>query len=113
MSGPTFAPVDDETADLLALIDADRIHTDDRHKIDVAIKQVAAEHGGVVDPGRVRALLTNEHGLTVYPRVLSARYSVLTRAGVLEVDGWTTNTDKAGGNYGKPQRLYRLAGWSE
>ena len=101
------SPVDTGTASLLDLIASDDIHAADRAKVDAAIRQVPDEHGGQVDPNRVRALLTNEHGLTVYPRLLSARYSVLARAGVLVADGWTENRDRAGRNAGKPQRVWK------
>jgi hypothetical protein len=76
--------------------------------VEAAIRGDAASHSGHIDPNRVRALLTNEHGLTVYPRVIGATYSALRQAGVLIADGWTTSTDVRGGNAGKPARLYRL-----
>jgi hypothetical protein len=94
--------------DLLALVADDHIHTGDRQTIEAAIRDDAAAHGGQVCPNRVRASLTNEYGLTVYPRVLSATYSALASAGVIEHDGWTTNTDRRGGNAGKPARLWKL-----
>lgn len=111
MNQPTFAPADDETADLLGLISADYVHQLDRDKVDAAITQTARDNGGRIDANKVRALLVNERGhLTVYPRLLSARYSVLARTGVIKADGWTTNTDTVGRNSGRPCRVWRLVG---
>ena len=95
-------------ASLLDLIATDFAHRDDRAKVESAIRADAALHSGEINPNRVRAALTNDYGLTVYPRVLSAVYSSLARAGVIEHAGWTENTDRRGGNAGKPARLWRL-----
>jgi hypothetical protein len=97
-----------EQASLLDLIASDPIHRDDRAKVEAAIREDAALHFGEINPNRVRAALTNQYGLMVYPRVLSATYSALASAGVIEHDGWTTNTDRRGGNAGKPARLWKL-----
>jgi hypothetical protein len=97
-----------EQASLLDLIATDPVHRDDRAAVEAAIREDAASHSGQVDPNRVRESLTNEYGLTVYPRVIGATYSALRQAGVLIADGWTTSTDVRGGNAGKPARLYRL-----
>lgn len=97
-----------EQQDLLALIADDPIHSTDRATVEAAIREDAARHDGHIDPNRVRALLTNAHGLTVYPRVIGATYSALRQAGVIVADGWTVSTDTNGGNAGKPARLYRL-----
>jgi hypothetical protein len=94
--------------DLLSLVANDHIHKRDRRLAEMAIRADAAAHGGHVCPNRVRAALSNTHGLDVYPRVLSATYSALRRAGVIVPDGWTVNTDRAGGNAGKPARLWKL-----
>jgi hypothetical protein len=75
----------------------------------IAAAETSDDHA-TIDPNAVRALLSNEHGLTVPPRMLSAAYSVLRAEGVIEHVGWTTNTDHAGGNAGKPARLYRWIG---
>lgn len=68
---------------------------------------------GVVDPNAVRTKLTNRYGLVVEPKRYAAFWSKATsKAGFLDnipgPDGWTTNTDTAGGNAGKPIRLRRL-----
>jgi hypothetical protein len=97
-------------ASLLDLIATDPLHRGDRERVEAAIREDASAHSGHVDPNRVRAALSNTHGLDVYPRVMSATYSALRRAGVIVPDGWTVNTDRAGGNAGKPARTYRLVG---
>ncbi len=102
-----------EQLDLLAAIASDHVHAEDRAKVEAAILAVAAEHDGRVDPNLVRQQLTNRHGLTVYPRLLSACYSALAShkrtTWALEWRGETTkNLDRAGGNYGKPLRVWRV-----
>ena len=104
----TTKAVAPRTADLLDLIAGDPLHADDRARIVAAILADADTHHGTVDPNRVREALAGEHGLTLYPRVLSAVYSSLCHKGVLVRDGMTTNTDTAGGNAGKYLRTYRL-----
>ena len=106
MTTPTLP----DQGSLLDLIASDPVHRDDRARVEAAIRGDAASHSGHIDPNRVRALLTNDYGLDVYPRVLSATYSALRRAGVIVPDGWTVNTDRAGGNAGKPARTYRWVG---
>jgi hypothetical protein len=102
---------DPETVAVVRAVDPDWRRERDREAIDGAIRRVAARDGGLVDPNRVRAELTGEHGLTVNPRSLSARYMSLGRAGVLEDAGqWVVNTDTAGRNSGKPIRLRRWVG---
>lgn len=100
--------VDQRTSDLLDLVAGDPTHADDRATVVAAIVADADKHAGIVDPNRVRAALTGDHGLTVYPRVIGAVYSALAKRGALTVAGVTTNTDTDGGNAGKPQRTYRL-----
>jgi len=95
---------------LLDLIATDPVHRDDRARVEAAIRGDAASHSGQIDPNRVRDALTNEYGLDVYPRVVGAVYSSLRRAGVIVPDGWTTSTDRRGGNHGKPARTYRWVG---
>lgn len=78
-----------------------------RERIEQAIRQVAADHNDHIDPNLVRSLLSNQHGLTVNPRQLSATYSSLHRRGQIQHVGTTINTDTSGGNAGKPLRTYR------
>lgn len=81
-----------------------------RERIERAIIVDATCHGDIVDSNRVRRLLSNDHGLTVPPRQLSATYAALAARGFLEPAGWTVNTDRAGRNGGKPARLWRWTG---
>ena len=81
-----------------------------RDRIVAAIVTDATCHGDIVDSNRVRRLLSNDHGLTVPPRQLSATYSALAARGFLEPAGWTTSDDVRGGNAGKPARLWRWVG---
>lgn len=68
----------------------------------------AADESGVVHVGDVRRRLTNDHGLTVAPRRLSAFWNrAASRAGFLDFDGWETNDDHSGRNAGRPARRYR------
>lgn len=108
MAAYPSAPVDARTASLLALVSGDVRHADDRRRIIEAIQQTAAEHDGWVDPNRMRALLTNEHGSTVYPAVIGAVVHALRQRGVLVDAGWTVTTGSRSGNTGRPARLHRL-----
>ena len=98
------APVDQDTADTLQLLNIDPSHRTDRQIILDAIETVAARSGGDVDPNELRAEVT---GL-VQPNVIGATISGLARSGHLEVIGWTTTTNSTTGNGGKPARVYRL-----
>ena len=81
----------------------------ERDRIDAAILYDGRTHGGSIDQGRIRTALSNRHGLGVDPRLLSARYSVLARAGLIRRTGWHPNTDTAGGNAGKMQPRWEIA----
>lgn len=94
--------------DLLAVVNHP-MRDSDRDLIDRTILEDGAANGGVISQGRVRRALTNQHGLTVNPRLLSARYSVLRAQGRIVRDGWTVNDDRDGGNAGKPQIQWRVA----
>lgn len=101
--------------DLLDLLDAvaenpQPLAQQHRERIVDAIRADARAHGGTVHPNRVRAALSNRIGLQVNPRMLSAAYSALRAQGVLAFDHWGTNDDTAGGNAGKPQRVWRWTG---
>jgi len=105
MISPT-EQVDADTLAILRLIDGDPIHERDRGDIVAAIIAAGRAHRlHHVDPNAVRARLAG----SVYPRCIGAVYAALRNAGVLEPVSWTTSTDKAGRNAGKPARLYRLA----
>ena len=101
------SPVDSRTAATLALIAGDPLHATDRELIVRAVHAEAAENAGVIDPNRLRARLTGEHGLVVYPARIGATIQSLKKAGVIEFEAWVINADKSG-NAGKPQTSYRL-----
>lgn len=83
-----------------------------RRRIRAAIKADAREHGGEVNPNRVRARLLHPASgrLDVDPRILAAQFGALSAQKVLAHAGWTTNDDRHGRNAGKPLRLWRLVG---
>lgn len=79
----------------------------DRALIRAAIKADADAHDGRISTNRVRAALSNEHGLIVSPRALSATYSALASQGVIRSLGWIDrNDDVRGGNAGRPARAW-------
>lgn len=102
------APVDKQTASLLALIASDRIHADDARTVVEAIERTASEHAGTVDPNRLRLLLHNAHGCIVHPPVIGSVIAQLKHAGVLEPIGWVVTEGSRSGNDGRPARSYRL-----
>lgn len=102
------APVDDDTASLLALIGTDRIHADDCATVVDAIIRTARMNAGTVDPNRLRALLHNAHGCIVHPPTIGATVSALRHRGVLEPLGWVVTEGSTSGNNGRPARTYRL-----
>lgn len=102
-------PVTDETAAILRLMHGDPVHERDRQRIVEAIVYAARHSTGVVDLNKVRARLSLPSGeLVIYPRLIGSVVHVLASRGVLVVDGWILNQDRHGGNFGKPQRRYRL-----
>lgn len=104
------APIDGHLQALLGLVRGNPLHDNDRHRIVEAIVDEANAHSGRVNPNRVRARLTHpvSEELDVNPRVVGAVYSALAGAGVLAFDDFVLNTDRRGGNAGKPCRAYRL-----
>lgn len=84
------------------------VHGRDQKRIEAAMRKVARADDGFLDPNKVRAELTNQYGLTVNPRVLSARYRLLYQRRVIVHAGTTRNQDVAGGNHGKPMWLYEV-----
>lgn len=113
MSAPTFAPVDEDTADLLDLIDADwrPFAEADRNEVAQAIRD-SVEPDGHVSPNRVRARLASLPVLRQpKPQRVGPVYRSLVAAGFLAVnDGWEMSDDLAGRNSGKPHRTYRWVG---
>jgi hypothetical protein len=105
MIGPTFAPVDEDTADLLHLISSDVRKADD-YATFLRVCETDAECHGYVSVNRVRKRLSNEYGLTIHPRTYSAFWSKACRKGgpMVTTVEWETCDDRRGRNGGKPQR---------
>lgn len=94
---------------IIAVVNAStHVHGRDFEVVQAAIRKVARENRRIVDPNRVRAELTGEHGLRVDPRAVGATYTALINRGTIIRHGWTTSTDRRGGNAGKPARKYRV-----
>lgn len=103
IEGETKAVVESVANDINA--DADWIRF--RHACLIAAAE--SNDGLTVHVGSVRRMLTNDHGLTIYPRRLSAFWNrAASKAGFLDVEGWEINDDHAGKNAGRPQRVYRI-----
>lgn len=89
----------------LAFTDPTPLRDTDRRLILGAILSDARAHGGHVDPNRVRESLRDMAGdLMVKPRMLSGAYRVLRGLDGTREGPETVNTDKHGGNAGKPLR---------
>lgn len=104
---PLWGDPDPGTVATLDTVDGDWRREADRQTIDDAVRAVAAANDGVVSTNALRAELTTRYGVgyVVSPQAIGPRLAALTRAGVLEVIGWETSTDAAGGNAGKPIKL--------
>lgn len=104
----------DQQLDLLAAV-ADNPHPladRDRKAILEAIRKDAHDHGGRISTNRVRRALSNQHGLTVHPRALSAAYSSLARRKVIVSLGYIDVNDDERGNAGKPCRAWQWVDWT-
>jgi hypothetical protein len=107
MTGPKFAPIDDNTADLLTLITSDPRHDDDYQAFLAACRVVAAENHGRVTVSQVSERLTNKWGLTIEPRRYSAYWSKATgKNGPLRNTAeWDTRKGSTSHNDGRPTRV--------
>lgn len=103
------SPVDALTAETLALIAGDPLHARDRELIIRAVHAEADEHDGVIDPNRLRARLSNEHGLIVYHRCLGAVVKALVTAKIIRFHGYVETTGSPSGNNGRLARSYVMA----
>lgn len=99
------APVDADTADTLALMRLDPRHNTDRQIILAAIDMVADENDGVVDPNKLRLLVTGR----VQPNAIGAIVQGLAKQGYLEPHGFTVTTGSTSHNNGRPCRVWRVA----
>lgn len=105
MTTPHWAPVDDETADLLTLV-ADEGHPS--ADFEWALFTEAIVHSslfdGIVSQNRIRPLIAGK----IAPRRVGAFYSRACREGLIRATGdYELSTDTAGRNSGKPCRVYR------
>ena len=97
------APVDTDTTDTLALMRLDPRHNTDRQIILAAIEIVADEGDGVVDPNKLRRLVSGR----VQPNVIGATIQGLAKQGRLEPHGFTVTTGSTSHNNGRPARVWR------
>lgn len=104
-------PISGDTLAVVESVAHDWRSDPDWRRFVVAVQTAAieSEDGETVHVGAVRRLLTNDHGLTIYSRRLSAFWMrAASKAGFLDFDTWEVNDDHAGKNAGRPQRVYRL-----
>lgn len=115
MTAPTFAPVDDATYDLLALV-ADvtaPVGRDVPALFLSACERDAATHAGRVSVNRVRALLADED---IPPQRYSSLWSHYTGPDkpMVKVDGeWEVCEGSESRNDGRPFVVRRWRGWVE
>lgn len=106
MTAPQWSPVDDHTADLLALV-SDEGHVSTDHEWETfcaAILAVSVPHGWV-RPNAMRELLRGK----VAPRRIGAFYRRACLEGLLSATGdYEVSDDREGRNIGRPARVYRL-----
>jgi hypothetical protein len=104
--------VTESFGDLLALIDSDPQprNQDQSAVIKAAILRDGRDHGGNVNPNRVREGLRD---VTLFHRRIGAAYYALKAAGLIERGELITSDDRRGRNSGRPIWSYRLteAGW--
>lgn len=114
------APTAGDTLTRVKTLANDWLADQDWRRFTVACLIIANANDGEVDPNKVRAYLTNAAGeLSIKPSRYSSFWGTATatkgkpgRKPFLDnidgPEGWTLNTDHAGGNAGKPIRLRRL-----
>jgi len=111
MSAPQFAPIDDETADLLSLVadltspvgaDVPTLFLD-------ACRRDAMAHDGEVSVNRVRALLVDAD---IQPRRYSSLWAAFTGRGkpMVKTGGWETCSGSSSHNDGRPFPIRRWVG---
>jgi hypothetical protein len=105
------SPIAGETAATVELVGADWRADEDWQRFEDACRRMTSgPPEDYVNPNMVRAYLSNAHGLTIEPRRYSAFWHRASKGkdAFLVADGWVENTDRKGGNAGKPLRRYRL-----
>lgn len=111
MTGPVFAPVDEDTGDLLDLIGNDKfaISTDTDYDLFVdAIKHAARTSHGTVRQNIVRPIIAGK----VFHKRVGPFYRRAICEGLLAYDGqsFEISEDHSGGNAGRPTRVYTWVG---
>jgi hypothetical protein len=112
VSGPRFAPVDDDTADLLAMVaDAESpVGRDAVAAFLAACEADAANHGGIVSVSRVGAALTEagieHHRYSSFWSHFTGHGKPMRPATTADTDPpWEIRRGSKSGNNGKPMRL--------
>ena len=108
-TAPHWSPVDDDTADLLALVANDQMHPRPAEEWDEFVRCLshAADSWGRIDPNRLRPLLRG----VIAPRRIGAFTNRAKAEGLIVLTGeWVVSTDALGRNGGKPCRVYRWTG---
>ena len=112
MSAPTFAPVDDDTADLLTMLAEDQTPlavARDEWALFVAALDIATHP---FDRTICQTILRDKCRDSIPPHKVGPFTRRALAEGLIEWRGeWEPSTDKAGGNTGKPTRIYRRS-WS-
>ena len=107
---PHWEPTDE--FDLLSLVAAGPLAGNDAEVRFLRACEIDAALHGWVSVNRVRAALSNEHGLTIEPRQFSALWSANTGRGkaMVKADEWEICEGSTSGNDGRPYRLRRWVG---
>jgi hypothetical protein len=112
MSTPTWAPVDEPTADLLTLVANQQSALPEPeqqwdHFLSV-MRQVARRDmwGLFIDQNDARELLRGE----VSPNRIGAFYHRAARMGLIRRAGWNQSNDRTSNNAGKPQNTWEWLG---
>jgi len=111
MSAPQWSAVDEETADLLALVAtgplAPPVADEEYDEFKRCLRYVSLADG-IVDPNAMRPLLRKAD---IAPRRVSAFYHKASAEDLIRATGdWVLSDDKQGGNAGRPVRTYRYCG---
>lgn len=108
MSAPTWAPVDEATADLLELIGEDEHPSVDWEweAFKAILHAVATLHAGIVSPNAMRPKLGQ-----IAPRRVGPFYRRACKERLIEWRGdYEVSDDRKGGNAGRPVRVYVALG---
>lgn len=106
--GPRWAPVDDDTADLLGILslDGSPIGLDEWPFFLSVLEKVATENGGLIDQNLTRPMLRGQ----IRPARTGSFFHRAARMGLIRADGWNESDDREQRNVGKPIRVWRWLG---